>query len=293
MCIYEFFEDLHILLALNAYLCGEVPVSILLLFDQLAHFSVFLPLLVVSPRLLLVQVFGIFRGGSEQGHVLPQLFDLLLLERDLVLDIAQFEPVRVGRVVSIAHATFINIVLLIGSGVMVDQTLDFLKLLTLSIEHSIRIHKLLIDLFDLLRAFFHQISHTPLLIDVDTQILAPDLVPSRSISWACSLFCRVHTLKLLNLLLRGQGQVLKLRQNRLIAHCNLLNQSSLLCIVDLIIVAGRLFTFCVSRFLQVVVHIIELLSRLAHERLILTQHLLLDLKDANVAAIFHAYLLSI
>ena len=109
---------------------------------------------------------------------------------------------------------------------MVDQTLDFLKLLTLPILLSISVLKLLIDLYDFLVAFFRHFACTPLLIDVDAQVLATELVYSRSATfWASDLRSRVHTLKLLNLLLRGQGQVLQLRQNRLIAHCNLLDQS--------------------------------------------------------------------
>ena len=88
MCVDEIFEDLHILLAFNAYLCGEVPVPIFLILDQLAHFSVFLPPLVIFSGLLLAQIFGVFRGGSKHDQALPQLLDLLPLERDFVLNIA-------------------------------------------------------------------------------------------------------------------------------------------------------------------------------------------------------------
>ena len=91
-------------------------------------------------------------------------------------------------------------------------------------------------------------------------------IPAALIAGVVVLPSCVGLLKFLDLLLRGLGQVIQLRQDCLVAQRHFLNQCSFL------FIDGRFPVDRVALIIEIKVHIIDLLARLMHKHLIVAQH---------------------
>ena len=157
---------------------------------------------------------------------------------------------------------------------MKDQTPDLLELLAALIQILVRDLELHIDFFDVGNtvATIGSLSRHRILLFICVDYHAP--IPA-TLAGIIILSCCIGLLKFLDLLLRGLGQVIQLRQYCLVAQRHFLNQCSFL------LVNGRLPVDRVALIVEIKVQIVDLFARLIHKHLIVAQHFRLGLEQTH------------